>query len=519
MSTSIATTMTTPHENPANGDLESITINGGPAQSLNYEASSKKPSKPSSSLEYKHTFAVHTTERTSCLSHDAKDAPSFVGFRNLMALVLVVSNLRLMIENFKKYGILVTLSGSSIRPEDWNWAIFLYILTPCHLFGAYVIEVLAARAAAGVIAMQKRAENGAEERHVEEKREAVFSTWRSIAKVHATNATIMLLVATYVVYYKIHNPGIGAFSEFHAVIVWLKVCSYALTNRDMRRALLTRDRSKAALPELYKTCQYPNNITFGNLSYFWFAPTLVYQPVYPMTDKRRWGFIFKRIGEAFLLCIVIWLASAQYAVPLLQNSLTDISQLNLVNVIERTLKLSTISLVCWLAGFFAIFQSLLNALAEIMYFADREFYSDWWNVSNVRQYWTSWNKPVTNFMKRHIYAPMVNRGVNPTVAQIATFLFSGFLHELLVGIPTHNVLFVAFWGMVLQLPLIFVTDPLAKMKGRNAKLAGNLIFWLFFCVFGQPLAAMAYFFAWQAKYGSGTRPAWPMAWNDTKAFS
>lgn len=223
------------------------------------------------------------------------------------------------------------------------------------------------------------------------------------------------------------------------------------------------------------------------------------------------------MAEFFLLCVLIWIACAQYAVPLLQNSLEDISRLNLINMIERALKLSTISLVCWLAGFFALFQSFLNGLAEIMYFADREFYSDFWNVSCVRHYWTSWNKPVTNFMKRHVYAPMVNRGVNPTVAQIVTFLFSGFLHELMVGVPTHNLLFVAFFGMALQLPLIFLTDPFAKMKGHNAKLAGNMIFWFFFCVFGQPVAVMAYFFAWQARYGVESRPAWPMvSWNDTK---
>jgi diacylglycerol O-acyltransferase-1 len=68
-------------------------------------------------------------------------------------------------------------------------------------------------------------------------------------------------------------------------------------------------------------------------------------------------------------------------VPLLQNSLDDISKLHGFNILERVMKLSTISLVCWLAGFFALFQSFLNALAEIMRFGDREFYSDWWNSS------------------------------------------------------------------------------------------------------------------------------------------
>jgi diacylglycerol O-acyltransferase-1 len=29
-----------------------------------------------------------------------------------------------------------------------------------------------------------------------------------------------------------------------------------------------------------------------------------------------------------------------------------------------------------------------------------------------------------------------------------------------------------------------------------------MIFWISFCLVGQPLAALLYFFAWQAKYGS-----------------
>jgi diacylglycerol O-acyltransferase-1 len=65
---------------------------------------------------------------------------------------------------------------------------------------------------------------------------------------------------------------------------------------------------------------------------------------------------------------------------------------------------------------------------------------------------------------------------------------------------------VAFAGMMFQLPLIFLTDPLARMKGGNGKLLGNLIFWISFCLVGQPLAALMYFFAWQAKYGSVSKP-------------
>ncbi|KXL42344.1 hypothetical protein M433DRAFT_71877 [Acidomyces richmondensis BFW] len=486
---------------------ETVSANGHAPPTKNESRSSKK---------YTHTFAVHAETRPSCLTHDpGVVAPSFVGFRNLMGIVLVATNLRLMIENFKKYGLLVTLSGAQLRPGDWKWSITLYLLTPCFLFVAYAIEASAAGYAKSKVAEKKRAEGQKALARVEHSR-SLFSTWRVIAFFHSFNATLMLIIATYVVYYRIHNPGLATFAELHAVIVWLKVCSYAFTNRDLRHAYVNAESTDTRLPALYRQCPYPRNITLRNLSYFWWAPTLVYQPVYPSTEKRRWDFIIKRACEFFIMCVVIFVACAQYAVPLLQNSLDDIAQLRLVNILERTLKLSTISLVCWLAGFFALFQSFLNLLAEIMLFGDRDFYGDWWNSSDLRSYWTSWNKPVTHFMKRHIYSPMVGRGMPPMLAQIITFLFSGALHELLVGVPTHNILGIAFAGMFFQIPLIWLTDPLSRMKSQNGKLAGNLIFWISFCFIGQPMAALCYFFAWQAKYGTGNRPQWPLGFSEAK---
>jgi len=38
--------------------------------------------------KYKHVFPIHSKPRTSCLSHEAVEVPSFLGFRNLMVLVL-----------------------------------------------------------------------------------------------------------------------------------------------------------------------------------------------------------------------------------------------------------------------------------------------------------------------------------------------------------------------------------------------------------------------------------------------
>lgn len=301
-------------------------------------------------------------------------------------------------------------------------------------------------------------------------RSSFQSTWRTIAWAHGVNASLCLLVTTITVYKYVHHPLIGTISEIHAIIVWLKNCSYAFTNRDLRHALLNPDDTTATLPVIYSDCPYPRNVTLANLTYFWWAPTLVYQPVYPHSPRIRWVFVTKRLAEAAGLSMFIWLASAQYAAPVLRNSLNKIASLDIASIIERLMKLSTISLIIWLAGFFAIFQSILNALAEVMRFGDREFYSDWWNSPSVGVYWRTWNKPVYHFMRRHIYSPMVGRGWSGNTASVAVFIFSGFLHELAVGIPTHNILglfsssssLIPFFLLLNPSPSIFLNHQLTQ---------------------------------------------------------
>lgn len=291
----------------------------------------------------------------------------------------------------------------------------------------------------GAIGRTKRQESSEQvQSQLGREKQTFRSSWHLIAFAHSINATLNLAIATYVVYYHIHHPGIGTLCELHAVVVWLKSCSYALTNRDLRHALLSATTSP--LPDIYVDCPYPRNITLSNLSYFWWAPTLVYQPVYPRTSTIRWSFVAARFAELVTLSIAIWIASAQYAVPLLRNSLPIMSTLDFPSIVERVMKLSSVSIFCWLAGFFAVFQSALNLLAEVLRFADREFYLAWWNVSGLGAYWSHWNRPVYFFMKRHVYLPLVGRGVPPIVAQVLVFVFSGVLHEMLVGVPTHNII-------------------------------------------------------------------------------
>ncbi|KAI1653170.1 MBOAT, membrane-bound O-acyltransferase family-domain-containing protein [Daldinia decipiens] len=451
--------------------------------------------------KYRHVTAIHSESRPSTLSHDTTATPSFLGFRNLMVIVLVVGNLRLVIENMQKYGNLICITCHDFRRQDVLLGFLLYILVPCHLFIAYSFEWYAAKQAR--ISRAQSASKGGTASPTEDQQASFESKWKIIRTAHLLNATLALAFHSWVVYFHIYHPLIGTITELHVIIVCMKVLSYALTNRDLRHAYLHPVKGELGiLPELYAQCPYPQNITMSNLTYFWWAPTLVYQPVYPRSENIRWLFVLKRLSELVCLSVFIWFCSAQYAAPVLWNSLDKIDHLDLVSIVERLLKLSTISLVIWLAGFFALFQSALNALAEIMRFGDRSFYDDWWNSAGLGDYWRLWNKPVYQFMKRHIFSPLIGRGWSMQLAGIAVFFVSAILHELLVGIPTKNPIGVAFLGMIVQIPLIWFTRPFSKMKGPHGRLIGNCIFWVSFTILGQPFAALVYFYAWQAKYGS-----------------
>lgn len=452
--------------------------------------------------KYRHVAAVHSQSRPSTLSHESAAAPSFVGFRNLMVIVLVVGNVRLIIENIQKYGNLICLTCHDIRRQDLLLGLGLYFLIPCFLWVAHTIELIAARQAK--ISRAQTVDRGGSTSPTPDQQKTFKAMWRVIRWAHGINATLALSITSWVVYHHIHHPGIGTATEIHAIIVWLKTASYALTNRDLRHAYLHPVKGElAALPEIYASCPYPQNITMRNLAYFWWAPTLVYQPVYPRNEKIRWSFVFKRVGETICLSVFIWFCAAQYASPTLKNSVDKIYAMDVGHILERLLKLAPISLVIWLAGFFAVFQSSLNALAEVMRFADRTFYLDWWNATSLGDYWRLWNKPVNSFMRRHVFTPMLGRGYGKGVSMLAVFFISAVLHELAVGVPTHSILGVAFLGMMFQIVLIALTDWLPRRLGDDyGKLTGNVLFWVSFTIIGQPACVMIYFFAWQAKFGS-----------------
>lgn len=51
---------------------------------------------------------------------------------------------------------------------------------------------------------------------------------------------------------------------------------------------------------------------------------------------------------------------------------------------ERLLKLAVPNHVIWFIFFYGYFHTWLNIIAELMKFADREFYRDWWYLIIIK---------------------------------------------------------------------------------------------------------------------------------------
>jgi diacylglycerol O-acyltransferase-1 len=106
--------------------------------------------------------------------------------------------------------------------------------------------------------------------------------------------------------------------------------------------------------------------------------------------------------------------------------------------------------------FFLIFHAFTNFWAELTRFADRRFYSDWWNAGNLGEYWRKWNYPIHNWLVRHVYYPLIRRGLSSDMAKLITFFVSAVAHEYIVVGVFRVFNLMAFSIMIVNVPIMSI---------------------------------------------------------------
>lgn len=388
---------------------------------------------------------------------------NYTGFFNLAILLLVVSNGRVALENLIKYGILISpLSWVSLDPP-----------TPSHypnltIVACSNVTILLALFIERILAKK-------------------WLSNRAAVVIYVVLLVLHVSVPAVVTLYVQANPLYSSWALSVIVMETLKLVSYVHVNYWCRAA---RDSGIKLQEDDEKAVSYPNNLTLTNLYYFMLAPTLCYELKFPRTPGRRKSFLFKRAIELISFTFVCIALCQQWVIPLVKNSVAPFSEMDLKRCLERVLKLAIPNHLIWLMFFYTYFHSAMNLLAELLRFADREFYLDFWNAETITYFWKTWNIPVHRWAVRHLYKPMVRNGFTKFSAAVAVFSVSAFFHEYLVSVPLHMFRLWAFYGMLGQIPLSMLTDKLLK-GGR----AGNIVVWLSL-ILGQPMAILMYVHDW-----------------------
>ncbi|KAF3065170.1 putative sterol O-acyltransferase 2 [Daldinia childiae] len=223
---------------------------------------------------------------------------------------------------------------------------------------------------------------------------------------------------------------------------------------------------------------YPRNLSWPNYADYLLCPTLCYELEYPRKESINWTSLIAKIVATFGCIFLLTIISEEFILPVLQESTIRLE--NSSSVAETLLILSeNISwllfpfMLTFLLVFLVIFEYILGAFAEITKFADRHFYSDWWNSTDWMEFSREWNVPVYSFLRRHVYAtskPTIGR----SNATVITFLISAIGHEIVMACITKKLRGYGFICQMLQLPIVI----LQRTKWVRAhKTANNVLFW------------------------------------------
>ncbi|EPE07807.1 sterol o-acyltransferase [Ophiostoma piceae UAMH 11346] len=223
---------------------------------------------------------------------------------------------------------------------------------------------------------------------------------------------------------------------------------------------------------------FPHNLSWPNYLDYLFCPTLCYELEYPRTDKINWSALLSKVIAVFGCIFLLTVTSEEYIYPVLMESKLRLE--SGPTVTEKFLILAeSISwllfpfMLTFLLVFLVIFEYVLGAFAEMTRFADRHFYSDWWNSTDWMEFSREWNVPVYSFLRRHVYSAS-RPHIGKNFATLTTFLVSAIGHEIVLACITKKLRGYGFICQMLQLPIVALQQT-RWVRGR--KTFNNVCFW------------------------------------------
>lgn len=263
-----------------------------------------------------------------------------------------------------------------------------------------------------------------------------------------------------------------------ATIAYDKVIQM-LANRgiDMRKEP-NQDVARKMLQQLvkmdeYRQTIYPRNVNLFNFIEFSCMPVLVYEPKYPRTWEINYLEIIEKIFMIAGIIVFNWFLMEHFILPAVFKTISD-HPVSTSSFIEAMMDMMVPLQLFVVLVFYLVFECILGANAELLRLADRETYSDWWNSTTFEEFSRKWNKPVHEFLLRHVHIEaQIWLGLSRGMATIVTFIYSIIAHEIVL-LAMFGIFrpYLGFFSLF-QIPLWYVMrSPLFQ-----GKVLGNIVFW------------------------------------------
>ncbi|QOU19035.1 hypothetical protein BRETT_004256 [Brettanomyces bruxellensis] len=416
--------------------------------------------------------------RISIIDRDAAYGSEFYGFYVAFWFVVGMFVLNILVKYYNEHGSIFRSRIFNIMMEDlWKVGLTDLLMYFCSYFPLFIHKAI----------------------------KAGFIKWRNTGRVLESIYECGFMWAFLIISFNQDYPWIAKiFLMLHSVVFLMKIHSFAFYNGYMWDVTGELEVSKGYLkkhdnldPEVAQALQksvnfctfeletqaqkvqFPKNLTYKNFFEYSMFPTLVYEVSYPRTKRIRWGYFFGKAAGIFGVIFIMVAIAQNNMYPIVMRCL----ELRRTAPIMTRLKEYPLILVemippflsMYMLTFFLIWELILNAIAELSRFADREFYKEWWNSVDWDQYSRDWNVPVHKFLLRHVYHSTISSfHVSKTTATLVTFFLSSLIHEVAMYVIFKKVRFYLLSLQMFQLPLVQIMR--SKLFKKYPVLA-NVFFW------------------------------------------
>uniref|UniRef100_A0AAY4EU98 O-acyltransferase n=1 Tax=Denticeps clupeoides TaxID=299321 RepID=A0AAY4EU98_9TELE len=309
---------------------------------------------------------------------------------------------------------------------------------------------------------------------------------------HSSRYKIMVSVTATLILAAIHVLVLGFFPLYAVLHHQLPpVSRFIITMEQIRFLMKSYSFIRESVPSVIKNA--PQIPTLSSYLYFLFAPTLIYRESYPRNSHIRWNVVIsnllKVLGSTFYLNFIL----VRLCIPVFQNEGNK-------SFTTRTLVLSMFhailpGILMMLLGFYGFLHCWLNAFAELLRFADRMFYKDWWNSTSFANYFRTWNVVVHDWLFYYGYRDVLwlTGRKSRSAAMLWVFGLSAVAHEYAMTMcfgffyPVMFCLFAVF-GMVFNFAL----------NDKRQSHVWNIIMWTCLML-GQGMQVCLYCQEWYAQ--------------------